>query len=152
MGRSYSWPFAIADISRPLLSADILTHHELLVDVTGKSLIDRGTCQYRSLRAGPATISVSAVTTQPYADLLQEFPDVFKPELRHSPGSPSKHGIYHHITTKGPPTHAKFRRLPPQKLKDAKRAFEDMERMAICKKASSLWASPLHMVKKPDGT
>ncbi|XP_068246464.1 uncharacterized protein [Palaemon carinicauda] len=68
-----------------------------------------------------------AVKTHPYADLLQEFPDVFKAEVRQSPGSPSKHGIYHHITTMGPPTHAKFRRLPPQKLRDAKRAFEDME-------------------------
>ncbi|XP_068234102.1 uncharacterized protein [Palaemon carinicauda] len=131
LGRSYSWPFAIVDVSRPLLGADFLAHHRLLVDVTGKRLIDTGTCRSRALRAGPATMSVSAVMTQPYADILQEFPDVFKPELRQSPGSPSKHWIYHHIMTTGPPTHAKFRRLPPQKLRDAKRAFEDMERMGI---------------------
>ncbi|XP_068213454.1 uncharacterized protein [Palaemon carinicauda] len=135
MGRSYSWPFAIADISRPLLSADFLAHHGLLVDVAGKRLINTGTCQSCALRAGPATISVSAVTTQPYADLLQEFRDVFKPELRQSPGSPSKHRIYHHITTTGPLTHAKFSRLPPQKL-DTKCAFEDMKRMGICPRIS----------------
>ncbi|XP_068246509.1 uncharacterized protein [Palaemon carinicauda] len=61
-------------------------------------------------------------------------------------------GIYHHITTTGAPTHAKFYRLPPQKLRDAKCAFGDMERMGICKKPSSPWSSPLHMAKKHDGT
>ncbi|XP_068243807.1 uncharacterized protein [Palaemon carinicauda] len=106
MGRSYSWSFAIGDVSRPLLGADFLTPHGLLVDVAGKRLIDTGTCLFRALRAGPATMFVSAVMTQAYADLLQEFPDVFKPELRQSPGYPSKHGIYHHITTTGPPTQA----------------------------------------------
>ncbi|XP_068235538.1 uncharacterized protein [Palaemon carinicauda] len=105
LGRSYSWPFAIADVSRPLLGADFLTHHGLLVDITGKHLIETGTCWSRALRAGPATMSVSAVMTQPYADLLQEFPGVFKAKLRQSPGSPSKHRIYHHITTTRPPTH-----------------------------------------------
>ncbi|XP_068212646.1 uncharacterized protein [Palaemon carinicauda] len=128
IGRSYSWPFAIADISHPLLDADFFAYYEPLVDVAGKRLVDTGTCQSRALGACPATIFISAVTTQPYADLLQEFPDVSKPEVRHSPRSPSKHGIYHHITTMGPSTHAKFRRLPLQKLKDVKRAFEDMER------------------------
>ena len=48
------------------------------------------------------------------------------------------------------PTYAKFCRLPPQKLQDAKQAFAEMERMGICKKSSSPWASPLHMVKKSD--
>ncbi|XP_068228163.1 uncharacterized protein [Palaemon carinicauda] len=65
---------------------------------------------------------------------------------------PAKHGIYHHIETTGPPTHCKFRRLPPQQLQDAKRASLEMKRMEIYKKASSPCASPLHMVKKPDGS
>ncbi|XP_066947035.1 uncharacterized protein [Macrobrachium rosenbergii] len=84
--------------------------------------------------------------------LLTEFPGVFKPELRLTPGTPAKHGIYHHISTKGPPVYAKFRQLPQQRLQEAKKAFAEMERMGICRKASSPWASPLHMVKKADGT
>ncbi|XP_068240168.1 uncharacterized protein [Palaemon carinicauda] len=129
-----------------------LAHNGLIVDVAGKRLIDIGTCRFRALRAGPATMSISTVMRPPFADLLQEFPDLFKLELRQSSGSPSKHEIYHHITTTRPPTHAKLCRLPPQKLRDAKRAFEEMECMGTCKKALSPWASPLHMVKKPDGT
>ncbi len=34
----------------------------------------------------------------------------------------------------------------------AKAAFEDMERQGIVRRSSSCWASPLHMVKKADGT
>ncbi|XP_066950817.1 uncharacterized protein [Macrobrachium rosenbergii] len=53
---------------------------------------------------------------------------------------------------KGPPAHARFQRLPPRHLQEVENAFAEMERMGICKKASSLWASPLHMVQKPDGS
>ncbi|XP_068250166.1 uncharacterized protein [Palaemon carinicauda] len=152
MGRFYSWPFIITDVKHPLVGADSLAHHGLLVDVAGKRLIDTGTCRTYPLRAGPGITPISAVVAQHYAALLHEFPDVFKPELRQLPGFPSKHGVYHHINTTGPPTHAKFRRLLLQKLRDAKHAFENIEWMGICKKASSPWASPLHMVKIPDGT
>jgi hypothetical protein len=34
----------------------------------------------------------------------------------------------------------------------AKAAFEDMERQGIVRRSSSCWASPLHMVKKADGS
>ena len=152
LGSSYRWPFVIADVKVPLLGADFLAHHDLLVDVARKRLLDTRTYKSLPLAAGPGMPMVCTATPNKYGALLKEFPDVFKPELRQVAGTPARHGIYHHITTTGPPTHAKFRRLPPQKLRDAKLAFAEMERMGICKKASSPWASPLHMVKKPDGT
>ena len=75
-----------------------------------------------------------------YDALIGEFPDVFKPELRHEPNVPSKHGILHYIKTTGRPVHSKFRRLPPEKLKAAKESFAEMERMGLCEKGSSPWA------------
>ncbi|XP_066952344.1 uncharacterized protein [Macrobrachium rosenbergii] len=86
--------------------------------------------------------AVCSISSNKYSALLHKFPDVFKPELRQVPGTQAKHGIHHHITTTGLPTLAKFRRLPPKKLQDAKRAFAEMERMGICKKAYSPWAFP----------
>ena len=152
MDRSYDWPFLIADVRTPLLGADFLAHHDLLVDVRRKRLCEMGTYRSHQLTTGPGPPGLCSVDLHEYSCLLQEFPDVFKPELRQQAGVPSKHGVYHHIATTGPPTHCKYRRLPPQKLQDAKRAFLEMERMGICRKASSPWASPLHMVKKSDGT
>ncbi|XP_066958547.1 uncharacterized protein [Macrobrachium rosenbergii] len=107
LGLRYHWLFVIADVKFPLLGADFLGHHGLLVDV--------------------------------------EFPDIFKPELRQSPGASAKHSIFHNITTTDPRTHAKFRHLSTQKLQAAKRALAEMEQMGVCKKASSPWASQLHM-------
>ena len=80
------------------------------------------------------------------------YADVFKPELRQHHGTPAKHGIFHHISTTGAPVHSRFRRLNPQKLSAVKASFAEMERMGICSKASSPWASPLHMVSKSDGS
>ncbi|XP_068224618.1 uncharacterized protein, partial [Palaemon carinicauda] len=120
--RNYSWPFLIADVKVPLLGADFLAHHGLLVDVRRKQLVEQETYQSHH---------------------LSKFPEVFKPELHQLKGFPAKHGIFHHISTTGPPTHCRLRTLPPQKLQDAKLAFKT-ETMGICKKGFSLWASPLH--------
>ena len=45
--------------------------------------------------------------------LLAEFPDITTPNFVHSP---TKHGIEHFITARGPPVHARACRLPPEKL------------------------------------
>ncbi|XP_066980082.1 uncharacterized protein [Macrobrachium rosenbergii] len=145
LDRRYHWPFVIADVKFQLLGADLLGHHGLLIDVRRERLLDTGTCHSRQLAKGLGMPAICSTASSSYTSLLQEFPDVFKPELRQSPGASAKHGIFHHITTTDPPTHVKFWRLSPQKLQDTKRAFAEMERMGICKKASSPWASPLHM-------
>ena len=62
------------------------------------------------------------------------------------------HGVYHHLETEGRPVTAKYRRLDPERLAAAKSEFADLERQGIVRCSSSNWASPLHMVKKADGT
>ena len=54
--------------------------------------------------------------------------------------------------TTGAPVYSRFRRLSPEKLAAAKSSFAEMERIGICSKAASPWASPLHKVLKPDGS
>jgi len=49
------------------------------------------------------------------------------------------------------PVFAKARRLDPAKLAVAKAEFSIMEKASIICRSTSLWASPLHMVKKKDG-
>ncbi|XP_068213833.1 uncharacterized protein [Palaemon carinicauda] len=143
MGQDYSWPFLIADVKVPLLGTDFLSQNGLLVDVHHKRLFSQGTYLYYHLSCSPSL---------PKVCLVQVFSNVFKPELRQMEGVPAKYRIYHHIIMIGPPTHGKFRHIPPKKLQESKRAFLEMERMGICKKASSPWVSPLHIVKKPDGS
>lgn len=152
--RSYSWTFTLADVSRPLLGADFLSHHDLLVDVARRRLIDSQSMRVDAVLLESASDNGGLVgmVDSPLTDMFREFPDVFKQELNQVPGKSPRHGIWHHIETTGRPAHQKFRRLTPQKLKIAKEYFSDMVRMGLCKKESSPWAAPLHMVPKADGT
>lgn len=151
-GRRFSTQFVLADVQRPLLGADFLRRHHLLVDIRGQRLIDAH--NFHSYECATSSVPHSAVipvvsTADPYCLLLQQrFPDLLKPTFALS--SPA-HAVRHHIPTKGPPVHSKARRLPPDKLLIAKKEFMEMERLGIVRKSSSPWSSPLHMVRKTNG-
>ena len=118
---SFTWDFIVTDVKMPLLGADFLSHYGLLVDIANPKLLDVATFCSMPLGFhcwGTEICSVRADT--PYDILCQEFPEIFRPELRQKPGQPAKHGIFHHIKTTGPPTNSKFRRLSPEKLQAAK--------------------------------
>ena len=62
------------------------------------------------------------------------------------------HGVCHHLVTTGPPISSKFRRLDGEKLTAARQEFNQLERDGIVRRSCSPWASPLHMVKKSNGS
>ncbi|XP_066956314.1 uncharacterized protein [Macrobrachium rosenbergii] len=147
------------------LGTDFLKEHNLLVDVASKQFIPK-TAPISSLQQlikQPTTVSSqqqqiqqtilkASIPLPEICRLLQEFPEVFKEDLQHDLTKPAKHNIQHHIETEGPPVHARFRRLAPEKLAYAKQVFREMEKAEICQKAPSPRASPLHIVLKPGGT
>ena len=148
---TYKWNFVVADVARPLLGADFLRSNSLLVDLKKKRLVDAATYQsapLRSTRAIVPHLDAISVSTNQYDLLLANFPEITTPNFMQSP---TKHGIRHFISTKGPPVHARARRLPPDKLAIAKAEFNRMQKMGIIRKSSSPWASPLHMVPKASG-
>ncbi|XP_066970064.1 uncharacterized protein [Macrobrachium rosenbergii] len=116
LGCRYHWPFVVTDVKFPLLGADFLGHHRLLVNVGRERLLDTGTYHSRQLTKGPGMPAICSTAFSSYKSLVQEFLDVIKPELRQSLGASAKHSIFHHITTTGPPTHAKFWPVSQQKL------------------------------------
>ncbi len=81
--------------------------------------------------------------------LLQRFEDVVNPSKVLPQTS---HGVEHHLETRGPPIASPFRPLDTEKLAAAKAEFAALELDGIIRRSSSPWASPLHMVKKPDGS
>ena len=138
-GRRYSWSFTIADMCFPILGADFLHHYDLMVDMKRQRLLQ------------PATGASITGATDDYSLLKHCFRDVFQLQLR-ARKAPAKHHVKHFITTTGSPVYARFRRLAPDRLKAAKQCFQYMEKQGLCQKASSPWASPLHIVEKKDGT
>ena len=97
-----------------------------------------------SLTKSPAPrLDAISTSTDKYDILLADFPAITTPSFVQQP---TKHGVEHFITTKGPPVHVPARRLPPDELAAAKAEFCSMEFMGIIRRSSSPWASPLHMV------
>ena len=78
---SYTWKFIVADVTTPILGADFLAHHELLVDVAHRRLISLVNFEVVRLRREGGGPLVAAVEISPFADLCVEFPSVFRPEL-----------------------------------------------------------------------
>ena len=147
--KGYQWSFTIADVSRPLLGADFLRTNSLLVDLKGRRLVDAET--YHSVPLGATrtpALHLNAVTSNQYNTLLSQFPEITMPVFTQAA---IKHTVEHFISTKGPPVHARPRRLCPDKLVAAKAEFANMEAMGLIRRSSSLWASPLHMVPKASG-
>ena len=140
-GKLYLWDFIIADVSMPILGADFLVAFDLAVNLAKKSLFV-ASCN-------------SEKRTNIHHDLqivLDKFPEVFCENLLEKKCLTKNHGIKHEIKTSCKPINSKFRRLDPTKLEIAKSVFNEMEAAGVCEKAASPWASPLHMVPKPDGS
>jgi hypothetical protein len=94
--------------------------------------------------------SIKVLATPPeYQDLFSNFQDVANPSGRMPT---SKHGVQHVLETTGRLVTAKFRRLDPDKFEAAKSEFLRMEQEGIIWRSRSCWASPLHMVRKADGS
>jgi hypothetical protein len=83
-----------------------------------------------------------------YSRLLGEFPAVVCASKRLPPVS---HDVVHHIVTHGPPIASKFRKLDGEKLAAAKAEFKQLEEDDIIQRSTSLWSSPLHMVRRRTG-
>lgn len=153
--RSFQWNFIVADVKTPLIGSDFLRHYDLLIDVKRNKLIDNLT--KFEINATKASINYTSipVTTLPNTDdifvsLLKEFKDI---TISTNVSSKAvKSPVAHAIITTGAPVFARPRRLSPAMLEMAKAEFKYMMENGICRPSKSCWASPLHMVKKKDGT
>ena len=130
-GRVYSARLVIADVRRPLFGADFLRQHNLLVDLKGHRLIDGFTFSPNTFSVGIAAdhhLALLHSTSNKFLKILEYFPDLLQPTISLST---VLHSEQNYVTPSGPPTHARVRRLSPDKLNVAKREFEEMEQMGI---------------------
>ena len=144
--RHFRWTLTVADVSQPLLGADFLRTHSLLVGVKGQRLIDSSDFTSISVRSVTTTalqLDSIASANDDFAKLLAEFPDITTPAFDKPT---TKHGVNLFIPTTGPPVHSRARRLPPDKLKIARDEFRKIEEMGIIHRSNSQWLSPIHMV------
>lgn len=148
--RPFKWLFTIAEIPKAILGADFLNNYSLLVDLKHRKLIDVTTnLQKRGKLCLQTEGNITTIDrSSPFAALLEEFKEI---TTSASNTRNVNHNVKHHIITQGPPVFAHPRRLSPEKMKAAKEEFERMLEQGICRPSDSQWASPLHMVRKPNG-
>ena len=169
----FSHRFLLAEVANPILGMDFFKKFDLLISPpthkvlfasTLDSILDveppqgppRATSQVSPPQGPPSSTcqpSVQQVGTKPLPPqvekLLKEFPGL----TNSGNSSPHpKHGVQHVIETMGRPVFARHRCLDPNKLKTAKEEFRKLELTGIIRRSDSPWASPLHMVKRSDGT
>lgn len=146
------WHFTIADVVHPILGLDFLSAHGLCIDFAARRLFNRsttkGTCIMPDVHMSFGSNAMMPIDDS-WRAILRDYPSLVEPNFR-SPAVP--HGVRHHIPTTGPPVHAQARRLPPDKLAAAKKEFAAMEAAGIIRRSSSPWSSPLHMVRKSNGS
>ena len=100
--RSITWQFTVADVSRPVIGADLLRHHGFIVDIQGKRLIDKLTqLNVPGFKRQIAYASIKTIdSTSTYYHILVDYPRITKePQLPVN----RAHGIFHHIPTEDPP-------------------------------------------------
>ena len=145
----FSWSFTLAAVDRPILGADFLRHHQLDVSLVRNLLISVSGEHRLPLMSSSSPQSLLAHIAPAYQEILADFPEIVG--MTFSPG-PSKHGVRHHVETRGPPISTPARRLDHAKYAAAKAEFERMEAAGIVRRSNSPWSSALHMVPKPDGS
>lgn len=150
--RDFRWKFVIANVSCPILGADFLSNFAILLDLNKSRLIDSLT--------GLSTKGELTKTTQSqiklisddsaFRTLFEKFPTLLNPIPNFK--KPISHDTIHYIETTGPPLFSKPRRLHPKMLNEVKKEFQYLMDEGICRPSKSPWASPIHVVPKPDGS
>lgn len=153
--RDFPWRFIVANVTKPIIGVDFLSHYQLIVDVSNRRLVDGLTnistvASICNMSVCPLISSVKVQTggNSKYQAILSEFPEITRPA-----GTlvVVKHNTVHHIrTTPGPPVTCSPRRLAPDKLLIAKKEFEVMIASGTARPSDSPWASPLHLATKKD--
>jgi hypothetical protein len=120
--RDFRWRFLVADINKPILGTDFLSHYNFLPDFTNCRILDSTTLlTYRGEVTECEIPSIKIVTGSSYYELLQAFPRITRPDG--SPGGAQHDTVDHIITTAGPTDAQKPRRLPPDRLIAARKQF-----------------------------
>lgn len=160
------WDFVVADCRDPIIGADLIFQHGLVVDLRNRVLQKTqaegiiSVVLHSSLRSAtpdptPSTSSSPLSSLSPTcsfpSDILQEYPALLEPISLDNLARPIDGQFFRIDTGSAQPVTARFRRLAPDKQKIVEAHFEKLQALGLVRPSRSPWASPLHLVPKADG-
>ena len=104
--RSLTWRFLVADVTQPIIGADFLLQHKLLVDLDRRRLFDTRNGTRVEAESSPCPtphlnfLSMPPSPGDPFTRLLDVFQSSTSPCTS---DTPIRHGVSHHIFTEGQP-------------------------------------------------
>uniref|UniRef100_A0A0R3SZK2 Peptidase A2 domain-containing protein n=1 Tax=Hymenolepis diminuta TaxID=6216 RepID=A0A0R3SZK2_HYMDI len=105
--RTFRWIFTIADVSKPIIGADLLCHFGLLLDLRRKKLLDPLKSLHTNCTEFPcptySPITCIQSSKSPFYPIFKKFPDLTNLVRR---DKPVNHSVTHAIITKGNPVKA----------------------------------------------
>jgi len=149
--RAFSVDFILTE-TKPILGIDFFVKYGLTINLKGKLIHDPLT--HISSPLIPSHTSYNKILVNqahtPHSFLSDHFPQLLSPPDYSM--IPSDRDVCHTIETEGTPIHSRPRQLSTEKLAIAKQEFDALIALKVIRPSSSPWSSPLHMVKKKDGS
>ena len=145
--RAFAFNFHIAETQNNIIGADFLAQYHLCPDLHARRLLDGETQLSRPLKlrncSQPSLSAINSSLDGRVQELLK---------LKATTTTADCPVEHHILTTEGPPIFCRPRRLIGERLDAAKQYIKQMISDGVCRPSDSPWASPLHLVKKKDGT
>lgn len=146
---NFTFPFILANINIPIIGANFLEKFGILVDIKNRKLINSSNEVISAAHLGFSNIFSLKLNNidGKWSTLLSKYPSVIcEPDYRKI----VTHNTVHKLETTGFLPFSKPRRLDPIKFGIAKREFDNLVRLGICRPSNSSVCSPLHMVPKKE--
>ena len=170
LGKPCSHDMVVAEVVHPILGMDFFQDGEgkrCIIDPRRRCLTDRYTMKefpvdnktssvFSLISATPVTNPChcesrelsNASNIDDFEFLWAEFPEITEPSL----SNVVTMTVPLHIVTEGPPVYTPCRKLHGEKKTQIEEQLRQWERDNIIQRCESNWASPIHAVKKPDGS
>jgi hypothetical protein len=150
--REFTFIFYIADVSTPIVGLDFLSHFNLIVNPAKRIIIDPLTDINTVGISSPFSTGLCA-TYPPEFSKYHKLLDTFPTLCSDAPlCDPPKHNFKLYLPTEGVPVTCKARRMGPKLTTELAPIIQKMRAERILLPSKSEWGSPIHAVKKKNGT
>ena len=148
--RNFPANFIVADVTKPILDADLFRKHDILIDISKQRLVDNKTNLFLNIIQCYTLVPHIHNITSPNTQLLQILVNNEKVFDIHAlrPTPP----IQFQIINESIPKPSKPYRLSPDKVQAAREEITKEISLGRMQRSSSQFASPYFPVKKADGT